>query len=87
MGAVVSSIMLGTTMEHFPEGNMTNDPDSTKNNIAQVTEEFGVDRDTRPYLKWITNKELLYTAEKSAQCYITTEVGKESEEEYIHLYV
>ena len=71
-------------MEHFPEGNTINDPDSTKNNIAQ---EFGVDRDARPYLKWITIKELLYTAEKSAQCYITTEVGKESEEEYIHLYV
>ena len=31
--------------------------------------EFGMDMDTLLYLKWITNKDLLYSAGSSAQCY------------------
>ena len=34
--------------------------------------EFGVDMYTLPHLKWITNKNLLYSTGNSAQYYITT---------------
>ena len=31
--------------------------------------EFGLDKSTLLYLKWITNKDLLYSTGNSAQCY------------------
>ena len=34
--------------------------------------EFGIDIYTLPYLKWITNKDLLYSTGNSAQYYVTT---------------
>ena len=34
--------------------------------------DFGMDQYTLLYLKWITNKDLLYSTENSAQYYTTT---------------
>ena len=36
-----------------------------------IVREFGMDRYTLLYLKWITNKDLLYSTGNSAQCYAT----------------
>ena len=35
-----------------------------------IVREFGVDMYTKLYLKWITNKDLLYSMWNSAQCYV-----------------
>ena len=37
-----------------------------------IVREFGIDLYTLLYLKWITNKDLLYSTENSAQYYVTT---------------
>ena len=37
-----------------------------------IVKEFGIDMHTLPYLKWITNKDLLCRIENSAQYYVTT---------------
>ena len=37
-----------------------------------IVKEFGIDMYTLLYLKWVSNKNLLYSTGKSAQCYITT---------------
>ena len=39
------------------------------------------------YLKWITNKDLLYSTGNSAQCYVEAWMGGEFGEEWIHVYV
>ena len=39
--------------------------------------EFGIDMYTLLYLKWITNKVLLYSTGNSAQCYVAAWVGGE----------
>ena len=36
-----------------------------------IVRESGMDRYTLLYLKWITNKDLLYSTGNSAQCYAT----------------
>ena len=38
------------------------------------------------YLKWITNKDLLYSTWNSAQCYVAAWMGGEFGEEWIHVY-
>ena len=38
------------------------------------------------YLKWITNKFLLYNTGTSAQCYVAAWMGGEFEGEWIHVY-
>ena len=35
-----------------------------------IVREFGMDMYTLLYLKWVTNKVLLYSTGKSAQCYV-----------------
>ena len=35
-----------------------------------LVREFGIDTYTLLYLKWITNKDLLYSTGNSAQCYV-----------------
>ena len=35
-----------------------------------IVREFGMDMYTALYLKWITNKDLLYSTGNSAQCYV-----------------
>ena len=49
--------------------------------------EFGIDIFTLLYLKQITNKDLLNSTGNSAQFYVKTYIGKEFEEEEIHIYV
>ena len=35
-----------------------------------IVGEFGIDMSTLLYFKWMTNKDLLYSTENSAQCYV-----------------
>ena len=49
--------------------------------------EFEIDLYTLLYLKWITNKDLLYSTGNSAQYSIMTYRGKESKKEWIYVYV
>ena len=51
-----------------------------------VVREFGMDMYTLLYLKWITNKHLLYSTENSAQHYVTAWMGGECGGERIHVY-
>ena len=37
-----------------------------------MVRDFGIDRSTLPYLKWISNKNLLYRTGNSVQYYVTT---------------
>ena len=39
------------------------------------------------YLKWITNKDLLYSTENSAQCYEAAWMGGEFRGEWIRVYI
>ena len=43
----------------------------------RLVREFGMDMYTLPYLKWIINKDLLYSTWNSAQCYVTAWMGEE----------
>ena len=40
-----------------------------------IVREFGMDMYTLLYLKWITNKDLLYSAGNSAQCCVSAWIG------------
>ena len=40
-----------------------------------IVREFGMDMYTLLYLKWITNKDLLYSRGNSAQCYVAAWMG------------
>ena len=46
-----------------------------------------MDMYTLVYLKWVTNKDLLYSTWNSAQCYVAAGMGGEFGEEGIHAYV
>ena len=46
-----------------------------------------MDMYTLLYLKWITNKDLLYSTGNSAQCYVAAWMGEESGGEWIHGYI
>ena len=48
--------------------------------------EFGMDRYTLLYLKWVTNKCLLYSTGNSAQCQVAAWMGGESGGEWIRVY-
>ena len=48
--------------------------------------EFGMVMYTLLYLKWITNKDLLYSTGNSAQCYVAAWMGGEFGGEWIHEY-
>jgi len=52
-----------------------------------IVREFGMDMYTLLYLKWITNKDLLYSTGNSAQCYVAVWMGGEFGGEGIHVYV
>ena len=52
-----------------------------------IVRELAVDMYTLPYLKWITNKDLLYSTWDSAQCYVAARMGWEFVGEWIHAYV
>ena len=53
----------------------------------QDSQRFGMHMYTLLYLKWITNKILLYSTGNSAQCYIATWMGTEFGEEWTHVHV
>ena len=46
----------------------------------EIVRKLGMDMYTLLYLKWITNKDLLYSTGNSAQCYVAAWMGGESGE-------
>ena len=52
-----------------------------------IVREFGVDMYTLLFLKWITNKDLLYSTGNSVPRYRAAWMQGEFEEEWIHVYV
>ena len=52
-----------------------------------IVREFGIDMYTLLYLKWITNKDLLYGTRNSAQCYLAAWRGGEFPENRTHEYM
>ena len=65
--------------------------DANKMNLMSLGEgivtDFGMDMYTLLYLKWITNKDPLYSTWNSAQCYVAAWMGGELGGEWIHVYV
>ena len=49
-----------------------------------IVRKFGMDVYTLLYLKWITDKDLLYSTWNSAQCYVAAWMGGEFGGEWIH---
>ena len=52
-----------------------------------IVTDFGKVMYTLLYLKWITNKDLLYSTRNSAQCHVAAWMGGEFGGEWIHVYV
>ena len=52
-----------------------------------IVEDFGKVMYTLLYLKWITNRKLLYSTWNSAQCYVPAWMGRGFDGEWIHVYV
>ena len=52
-----------------------------------IVREFGMNMYTLLYLKWITNKDLLFSTGNSAQCYVPAWMGGEFGGDWIHVYV
>ena len=52
-----------------------------------IVREFGMDRYTLLYLKWISNKNLLYSTGNSARCYVAAWLGGAFGAEWIPVYV
>ena len=52
-----------------------------------VVREFGIDRNTLLYLKWITNNVLLYSTGDCVQCYVAAWMGGEFGGGWIHVCV
>ena len=46
-----------------------------------------MDMYTLLYIKWITNKDPLYSTENSAQCYVAAWRGGGFKEKWMHVYV
>ena len=51
-----------------------------------IVREFGMVLYPQLYLKWITNKDLLYGTGNSAQCYVVAWMGGELGGEWLHVY-
>ena len=52
-----------------------------------IVREFGKDRYTLLYLKWVTNKDLLYRTRNSAQYYVAAWMGGQFRRKQINVYV
>ena len=52
-----------------------------------IVREFGIDMYALLYLRWITNKDLLYSTGNSAQCYVAAWMGGEFGGEWIRVYI
>jgi len=55
--------------------------------VQGIAREFGMDIYTWLYLKWITNKDLLYSTWNSALPYMAAWMGEVFGGEWIHVYV
>ena len=55
--------------------------------LSSIVREFGTDMYTLLYLKWITNKDLLYSPGNSAQCYVAAWTGEEFGGEWTHTFI
>ena len=53
----------------------------------ETVREFGMDMYTLLYIKWITNKDLLYSRWNSAQCYMAAWMGGGFGGKWIHVCV
>ena len=53
----------------------------------RIVKDFGKVIYTMLYLKWITNRNLLYSTWNSAQCYILAWMGGGLGGDWIHVYV
>ena len=51
-----------------------------------IVREFGMNMYALLYLKWITNKDLLFSTGNSAQGYVAAWMGPEFKGEWIHVY-
>ena len=51
-----------------------------------IVREFGMNTYALLYLKWITNRDLLFSAGNSAQGYVAAWMGPEFKGEWIHVY-
>ena len=55
--------------------------------LLKYASSIEIDKYILLYLKWISNKDLLYSTGKSAQCYVTAWMGGEfGENGYMHMY-
>lgn len=54
---------------------------------VEIVRDLEMDTDTRLYLKWITNRVLLYGTGCSAPCYAAGWMGGEFGQEWMHGYV
>ena len=54
---------------------------------AWDSREFGISMYTQLYLKWTTNKVLVYSMGNSARCYVAAWMGGEFGGEWIHVHV
>ena len=52
-----------------------------------IDREFGIEMYTLLYIKWITNKDLSYSTENCAQCYVAAWMGGGFEGEWMHVYI
>ena len=52
-----------------------------------LVREFGVDMYTELYLKWVTNKALLYSTGNSIQCHVAAWMPGEFRGEWKHVYI
>ena len=50
-----------------------------------INQEFGINRYTPPYIKQISNKNLLYSTGNCIQSFVITYKGKECDKEYIYV--
>ena len=56
-------------------------------NVVENVHYLAIDMYTLIYLKWIINKDLLYSTGNSAQCYVAAYIEGEFGGEWIHVYV
>ena len=59
----------------------------TKGKVGGRDKEFGIDMYTLLYLKWITNKDLLYSTGNCALRYAAAWMGGDFGGEWIHAYI
>ena len=58
-----------------------------RNSGGGIFREFGMGMYTLLHLKWIANKDLLYSTGNSAQCYVAAWMGEGFGGERVHVYV